>query len=55
MHIINTHVGTPQATEICYICAKIYKSKASLQIHIMENHNQDPDRPKVQCNICGAW
>lgn len=55
VHMTSLHSGKPQSTEMCYICAKEYKSKASLQWHIMVNHNQDPDRPKLECDICGSW
>lgn len=55
MHIINTHVCTQQAVEMCYICAKVYKSKGTLEIHMLQKHNSDPNRPKWECNTCGAW
>lgn len=43
-----------QSTHICYICAKTYKNKYSLKLH-MENHNLATDRPIHKCNTCGAW
>lgn len=47
--------GGAQSSHICHICAKMFKNKSSLKFHLRENHNKDPERPKVNCHICGAW
>lgn len=38
---------------VCDICARVFKSK-----HVFQNHMQEHStttRPKMQCNVCGAW
>lgn len=39
---------------VCEICARQFKTKQTLQTHFENEHSETP-RPKLQCNICGAW
>lgn len=57
-HVLKTHIQSVHAaptSEICHVCARMYKSKASLRIHMQEQHERPEDCPKMQCNICGSW
>lgn len=52
-HIKCVHEAACNVISICDICAKVFKSKQSLQTHRQQHFEQD--QPKLQCTICGAW
>lgn len=51
-HIKNVHQNL--YSNICDICAVMFKSKYSVEQHKVDVHGINAV-PKVQCDKCGAW
>ncbi|KAJ6633995.1 Transcription factor grauzone [Pseudolycoriella hygida] len=54
--LLNYHIRIDhnlEFTQVCDICARVFKDKNTLRVHMKSHSTITPE--KVQCTICGAW